>query len=241
VSPEEVYDAWAPDDGLWSEWVKPVLFASMADELSSEHVEIAMKWHEVAARVRVRGALVVDLPGADGVELGLALSDVGYRPVPLYNAVPFANALVALYDVMSSLSHGARRLGQLPATAPPAFLLDSLRVRRRPVPNEVPYDNRWVVRSTDLPSGPKLASSGIRQVLLIRRTLERPEPDLEEVLLRWQRQGLELWHVATDDERPAQRYEMGRRPWCQRLLHAITLEPRPRSDGAYGRFVSHGG
>ena len=33
-------------------------------------------------------AVVLDLPGAEGVRVGLELAARGYRPVPLYNAVP---------------------------------------------------------------------------------------------------------------------------------------------------------
>jgi len=41
-------------------------------------------------------ALVVDLPGAEGVAAGLAFAGRGYRPVPLYNALPDPHALPPL-------------------------------------------------------------------------------------------------------------------------------------------------
>ena len=55
-------------------------------------------------------AVVLDLPGADGVWTGVALAARGYRPVPLYNAVPgpttgvWIGAFASLVDVAPILA-----------------------------------------------------------------------------------------------------------------------------------------
>lgn len=54
------------------------------------------KWRNVARRCAGDFAVAVDLPGSDGVLLGVALAHVGYRAVPLYNALPHARAFVDL-------------------------------------------------------------------------------------------------------------------------------------------------
>ncbi|XHX78518.1 MAG: hypothetical protein RBJ76_00840 [Stenomitos frigidus ULC029] len=133
---QTAYDLWAPRQSVWSAWAKPVLFA----HLPRARVELPplpapdVRW--VPSPV-ARRAIVVDLPGAEAVAMGLALAARGYRPVPLFNACPPPSPVqvapqVAVIDVdsiLTALVDGCDRLRQvrLPDNAPPAFLLDSLR------------------------------------------------------------------------------------------------------------------
>src|SRR6516165_4187839 len=80
------FSIWAPDDSPWSPWAKPVLFAYLdAAPPQSAVTEVVqdLSWCPSPAE---RAALVLDLPGPEGVLVALSLP--GYRPVPLYNAVP---------------------------------------------------------------------------------------------------------------------------------------------------------
>src|SRR5689334_20476464 len=115
-------------------------------------------------------ALVIDCPGALSVSLGLAAASAGYRPVPLFNALPgsaatiavpskdpaapptrYPIAMVEVWPIVSALLFATPPLAamKLPADAPPAFLLDSnRRVGVGPViPNR--FDNRSVSFVTD--------------------------------------------------------------------------------------------
>ncbi len=242
VDRDEVYGAWAPDESAWSDWVKSVVFASLPDEVAPIAPENSEEWAKIACRCAGDFAVVVDLPGPDGVLLGVALAHVGYRAVPLYNALPHPRAFVDLEGVMQALVDGAMQLPALPPTAPPAFLVDESRMTAPSAPSRVvAYDNRSVVRGTDFPTPRKLASAGIRRALLIRSTLERPAPDLEAVLLEWQQQGLELWQLAARDARPPQPLRLAPRPWYVRAWAWLSgVSPRRRADGAYGRFWAHG-
>ena len=90
MTPEEVYRAWSPEAAKWSPWVKPVVFAHLhAMPAESEPAGVT---HQEMAPLPLDAdgttAIVVDLPSAEGVQLGLALAARGFRPVPLYNAVP---------------------------------------------------------------------------------------------------------------------------------------------------------
>ena len=244
---EEVYAAWAPDDGAWTDWVKPVLFGSMWTDVEAQSNDNSATWLSEAL-LRPLGdvtqvAVVVELPGVRSVAAGLALGQHGFRPIPLYNAVPFHGAFVALYGVMQALVNGAEAVGQLPLAAPPAFLLDSMRMRRRRLEGyAAPYDNRWVVRSDDFPSPGRLQRAGIRRILLLQETLARPATDLEPTLLAWQASGLELWRLAEDVPAAAALHQLSQRPWYERLATWLSSEsPRRRGDGAYGRFYRHGG
>ena len=87
-SKDEIYRIWAPPDALWSRWVKPILF-SFADgvfEAGPIHsVHFEADWVPVTGPA----AIVLDLPRDDGVRWSVKLAGMGYRPVPLYNALPF--------------------------------------------------------------------------------------------------------------------------------------------------------
>ena len=89
---EAVFREWAVEC-VWSPWVKPVLFAHLTSDiifraLGDTTGEVTPT--EVGGVPRATGttAVVVDLPGASSITTGLALVDLGYRPIPVYNSVP---------------------------------------------------------------------------------------------------------------------------------------------------------
>src|SRR5260370_21089650 len=155
MNKEEIFSAWAPDASLWSRWAKPVLFAHL-DTPSFPLTEAAVEVSWPPAEIE-KVAVVVELPGAQGVLVGVALAAQGYRPIPLQNAVPLpfgqrlvdpltgrAVAAVDVLPILSALRKGAEQLAQLnlPSDAPPAFLLDANRRGdgRKIQPDE--FDNR---------------------------------------------------------------------------------------------------
>lgn len=105
MNSEEAFAIWAPAESPWSPWVKPILFASQHDWDGTQLPElpdVEPSWlaspevegegYRGAARTeKTRGidtAYVIDLPGPRGVAWGIALARRGWRPVPLYNAIP---------------------------------------------------------------------------------------------------------------------------------------------------------
>jgi hypothetical protein len=215
---ESIYEVWAPNGGLWSPWVKPVLFAWMDEPIPPMTL---MEWDTdglPAAKENV--VLVLDLPCAEGVAAGLALAARGYRPVPLYNGVPApvrtpdpdadlddyedtdegADAkplprvsLVDAEPILAALWHGTGSLWQmkLPADAPPAFLLDEWRGGWfAPIPGA--FDNRSVSLTTDFPSANFLMSRGMRRVVLVQPTGDEPKSDLAHTLRNWQDAGMKI-------------------------------------------------
>jgi hypothetical protein len=189
-------------------------------------------------------AAVVDLPGADGVWAGLALGKQGFRPIPLYNALPHDDAFVDLRPISEALVDVSERVAQLPHDAPPAFLLDASRLTLR-VPGdgvERLFDNRSVVRATDLPSAARLLDGGIRRVLLVQASARRHQLDLEPILLAWRSAGLEVWRLVESSSQPAAPYPFRRLAWYDRLAEWLQRPgPRRRSDGVYGEFWVQGG
>src|SRR5215475_15934401 len=227
MNKEEIFSIWAPENSIWSRWAKPVLFAHLNSALS--HIQVTSAPTDVSwsPPPDERVAIVLDLPGADGVLVGLALAGRGYRPVPLYNALPlpFGESLlspatcsrVAAVDVLpiiSALRTGAKLLAQLtlPSDAPPVFLLDANRRGvRKMITGE--FDNRSVSFTTDFPSANFLASQGIQRVLLVQKQILEPQPDLAHTLRRWQDGGITLERLRQEPLSPREPFEVSRPAW----------------------------
>jgi len=216
LSREQTFDLWAPAASPWSPWVKPVLFAYLPALAASQLEETAMlapgrtDWAPPADGTC---ALVIDLPGVRSVNLSEALAGNGYRPIPLFNAVPgpmdsLAQPLIDVNSIGKALQAASTRLvdalRKLPAEAPPVFVLDAQRRVGRP-PEPGAFDNRWVSLPTDFPSAAFLKSRGIERVLLIiaaehmLSTAGQPQTDLAHTLLRWQEAGLPMESCGVDE------------------------------------------
>jgi hypothetical protein len=250
---ERTFQAWAPDAGIWSAWAKPVLFAHLdgavelaaaapADELPAAGPAIA-----ALPEADGRSVVVVDLPGVQSVSAGLLLARLGYRPVPLFNAVPppapqppdspRAAAVVDVASIMAALVAGAEGLAtlHLPVDAPPAFLLDANRRTGgatvvRLEPGE--FDNRSVSLTTDFPSGNLLRSRGIERAIVLQVTASQPQADLCHTLLAWQSGGgIRIEIQPADSTAPPQPATIRRPPWFgmlwQRFLATLGLRRHP--------------
>jgi hypothetical protein len=205
MKPSELFDLWAPPAAVWSRWAKPVLFAELSAVAAVDQSADPLPRLDLNADQRT--AVVLDLPAATSVKVGLAFVESGFRPVPLYNGNRGPGVLniggIAVVDndpILAWLSAGASFLAQhpLPLGAPPVFLLDS---RRRPqvTPDPGRYDNRWIVFPQDFPSANFLKSQGIAQAMLIQEDVHRqPQEDLAHVLLRWQEGGLPIFVTSLD-------------------------------------------
>jgi hypothetical protein len=244
-----LFEIWAPPQGTWSPWAKPVLFAhlDMAGDLPTVAIpEIRLPFD----RPKAGGtAIVVDLPSLESIGLGLELARLGYRPVPLFNACPsppgflgdVVPEVVSVTPLLSALVQGTDRLKSagLSGDAPPAFLLDADRLGgEKPI---VPgaFDNRWVVFATDLPSARFLAQRQITSVELIHRGA--PGEDLLDVLRDWNRAGILLAHTDLDQPGPPSAlvvpgtWLLGLSRLARRLWALLSLRHNPR--GGYGGIV----
>ena len=253
TSREEIFSVWAPDMSIWSRWAKPVLFAHLDSALSQIPVRESaadLSWAPAPAE---KAAFVLDLPGAEGILNAVALAARGYRPVPLYNAIPLpysqrllnplSNVSVAAVDVLpilSALRSGAAQLTKLnlAGDAPPAFLLDANRHgTRKMIPDE--FDNRSVSFTTDFPSGTFLCAQGIRQVILVQKATLEPQADLAHTLRRWQDAGIALRRARLDLAEPSQPFEIPKPSWYrvmfQRAIAGLGL--RRARGGGFGAWV----
>lgn len=269
---DELFSAWAPDEAIWSPWAKPVLFAHADDPRGATATPAVSGVADASPIVAAppentgvpdtelpsadgRTAVVVDLPGATSVEIGLRLAVRGFRPVTLFNGVPPPRAhawaanvppatavvdVVSILNALAAWSEPLRRLN-LPAEAPPAFLLDSARRRGTGAGQPLPglFDNRSVSLPTDYPSGNLLRSKGIDRLVLVQPTVGRLAADLCHTLVRWQRAGIGIVVQPTDPPAPARgivvRVPGGFGLIWQRALATLGLRRSPM--GGFGGFL----
>jgi hypothetical protein len=180
--------------------------------------------------------IVIDLPGAMGVHAGMRLARIGYRPVPLYNSCPSSggDSMIDVVPIISAIVAGASEVPslQLPATAPPAFLLDS---KRRYGSNRIAtpgmFDNRSVSLPTDFPSGNRMVADGVERAILVQEAQTAPQEDLAHTLLRWQEAGIEIAAVRLSHSESPQRVVVTRpsmfRCMWQRVLATAGLRRNP--------------
>ncbi|HEX2572333.1 MAG TPA: hypothetical protein VH877_22500, partial [Polyangia bacterium] len=181
----EVHRCWCLPESPWSRWVKPVLFAYLDEELEPGPLPPSPGWLlpevirplEMASQTeggptpyraahRLRDvALVIDLPGAEGTQMGIGLAEKGFRPIPLYNAVPAPGATIDVRPIMAALVNGAGLVGDVAGDAPPAFLLDADRMGQGRAVQAGDFDNRSVCTAADFPSAALLGTAGIRRVV----------------------------------------------------------------------------
>jgi hypothetical protein len=256
---EAIYEAWVPPSGSWSLWARPVLFGQMPATSGPEPADptpIQWAWNLFGQTLGTPGeepwrnlsidwvpppvqnaALILDLPGAEGVYLGLALAGQGYRPVPLYNGCTGPSELLDQGPILRALRDGAVFLAAcaLSSDAPPAFLLDS---RRQSLPRPLRpgmLDNRWRVFAEDFPSAQLLAQRGVSRVIWIG--YDKPQEDLAGVLRVWQEARIALEAKDLAIAGPPHRLIMPPTPWWRRwwdrLRSQLGLQGRPRDGFGY--------
>ena len=270
MTQQDVYDAWAPAESEWSQWVKPVLFAHLpVTGAVGADMSIAGGLAERLPPSDRATALVLDLPGALGAEMAGSLLERGYRPVPLYNSCPPPEPVshvsffslssegapsgppaVDVQPILHALQTNAPLLqgAHLPPDAPPAFLLDANRRTGQIgfVSEPGAFDNRSISLPTDFPSSNFLLSRRIRRVVLAHQHAIQPEADLSHTLLRWQRAGVSIMGItlAPDtDVRLPQRVTVRRPPLFRNAWYGLMARMglRPHPLGGFGGLLPHSG
>jgi hypothetical protein len=247
---DEIYRIWAPPDAPWSRWVKPVLFSfidSRFDVRQPAITQFSTDWAPRPGQV----VLIVDLPGEDGLVWGLQLARLGYRPIPLYNALPFPpsekmspatrpECTVDVVPILTALYRETAALKEihLAADAPPVFLLDAGRSIARKDPEPGVFDNRSVCFSTDFPSAEFLSSRQITQAIILQRGSD-VAGDLLLVLLEWQKAGIQLLRKDPMEAAPPKPVVIEPPSFLRRLLYRISvaLSLRRGELGGFGGII----
>jgi len=138
-------------------------------------------------------AIILDLPGYESINEGLALAKTGWRPIPLYNGTYEQNGAMALVNnhvINYSLLWGAGVLKsmELDDDAPPVFLLDSNRTHRFKM-NVSVFDNSWDIYKQDLPTAKYFIQNGIKKIIVRGDKIHN---DLSLILHKFQNKGISI-------------------------------------------------
>jgi len=193
---KQIFHTWAPREGyIWTKFAKPALFAH-AESAGGRRVYAADIPADMRESNNGKTAFIVDLPGASGVEAGLGLAKIGFRPVPLYNGIHEmkTGGLQSAVDnapIVNALVDGANtlRYTDIPAKAPPAFLLDADRNVTLPGIESM-YDNRWSIDIDDMPDAAYLREQGISSVVIWTDT--GIQDDLRPIINRYREAGIDI-------------------------------------------------
>ena len=71
----ELFKIWAPEERVWSQWAKPILFAQNA--VLMEHLQHLSPWPSLDLPNDHGTALVIDLPREKSVDYGIAAARIG--------------------------------------------------------------------------------------------------------------------------------------------------------------------
>ena len=240
---EAVFDLWAPEQGIWSPWVKPVAFTALTPaHLSASKAEAPRPWDgPELPDAGSSTAVVLELPAATSLRLGVALTRRGFRPIPLFNGVPQDGGAFVPTDALSRLLvtladdvHDAA----LPFAAPPAFVLDADRMAGGRVPAPGQFDNRWMVFAQDFPSASFLKRQGLQRVLVVQHGSAVAD-DLARVLAAFREQGMEVLVLRPDGEHRPEPAVLPKASWVKSVLFRamVTLRMRRNSAGGFGARV----
>jgi len=186
---KEAFKIWTPRGARWVDWVRPVPFvnnrATFAEILTIPTIHYVRD-------LQPDTAIILDLPGCESIREGLALSELGWRPIPLFNGTnpqPGVMALVDNYAIESALICGVSKLKKLDYDAPPAFLLDSCRTHRHKMDVSV-FDNSWDLYSQDIPSAEYFLKHEINKVIVRGNSIQM---DLQRILYSFQKKGITIY------------------------------------------------
>ncbi len=200
---KEIYKIWAPVGSKWIDWVRPVPFTQIDNEDFKIYKsgDFSIPKINYINEIKKDTAIIVDLPEYYSINDGIALSKLGYRPIPVFNGTSEnknARATVNNHAVEAGLIFGAMELKKIELNndAPPVFLTDSNRMNRYKLDISI-FDNSWDLYHQDLPSAEYFLDSGIDKIVVRGNTFN---DDLKKLLYRHQEKGMKIYFTEGYDE-----------------------------------------
>ncbi len=191
---KEIYKIYAPIGAKWIEWIRPVPFVAI-DTYNRQPIGNWINRKAMLLReYQQTTAIFVDLPGKEGIEFGIALANIGYRPIPLFNGTNKQQGSQSTTDtclVESCLINGGEKLKniQLKNNASPAFLLDNSRTNRYRAKESI-FDNSWDLYGQDIPSLEYFKQNGIIKIIVVGDIIQQ---DLRKIFFKFQDAGIEFY------------------------------------------------
>lgn len=192
---KDFYKIWAPIGAKWVDWVRPVPFVVINENLKIYEVEnFSIPQINYIQKPTTDTAIIIDLPENNSIKEGLGLAKLGFRPIPIYNGTDQQDGAMATVDNKSikiGLIKGALELQkmEIDKNAPPAFLLDSNRMNRYKM-NQSVFDNSWDIYAQDLPSAEYFLKNGINKIIVRGGLIQT---DLQKILYSFQQKGITIY------------------------------------------------
>lgn len=190
---KQIYKVWAPNRKKWIEWIKPIPFINIDEfQNSQEFIDYTIPNICYIKESLKDTMIIVDIDGMNSIREGIALSYLGYRPIPIFNGTNSLQAKSTTNNkiIGSLLIWGALELENIKIEndALPVFLLDSNRINRYKMNRSV-FDNSWDIYPQDIPSPQYLLNNGITKIILRSDTLHK---DLSNVLYKYQKNNIKI-------------------------------------------------
>jgi len=195
---KDLFKVWAPTTHeRWTRFAKPALFVHVTGfSISRIKTQIPKIPMEIFKHRNDGTAFIVDLPGATSVESGLALAELGFQPVPLYNGINEQNIgglreVVNNAPIIDALLAGSECLKKykIGEDALPVFMLDYNRNEQIPISLDM-YDNRWSIEPEDMPDASYIKNAGINRVAVWTKGEVRS--DLIPIIDSYRDMGIEI-------------------------------------------------
>jgi hypothetical protein len=227
---DATFGSWRAAAGPWAQWIKPSLLVTASGDVERK----ARESPDVSGwPLGSDTALIIDLPGVEAVEIGAALNEHQYCPVPLFNTTSGGGEIVPTAGLIDALVECSVRL-RARSSGPPAFLLDAYRQHGQTGPGSTgDFDNRWYVFASDLPTESRLIDSGIHRLVVVCRTLA---PDLHDALAHHQRLQPMVLSPRSGESWPLPRNRSG----IARGLSQFGRVLHRNLDGSFGHRISQG-
>lgn len=191
---KEIFKIYAPFDSKWTQWVRPVPFIAM----DTYNRKAIYSWIDrkifFLDKYEEDTAIFIDLSARESIELGIALSRIGYRPIPLFNGTDEQEnsyATTDTYLVESTLITASSILKNihLKNDANPVFLLDNTRTNRYRAKESI-FDNSWDLYKQDIPTAEYFKQNNISKIIIVADTIQK---DLKKIFLEFQKNGLKFY------------------------------------------------
>lgn len=186
---KDIFRIWAPFGKLWVDWVRPVPFINIdINKKYDMFVDYSIPKINYLKEFIKDAAIIVDIDGVESIKEGIALSYLGYRPIPIFNGTNPTIGAISTTDnetIEELLMWGAYELKNVNILdeAPPAFLLDKNRLNRYKV-NRGVFDNSWDIYAQDVPSLKYFKEKGIKKIIVRSNTFSI---DLKILLYKFQK------------------------------------------------------
>lgn len=192
----EIYEIYAEKDAKWTEWVRPVPFVGIDTYNRKNTRKINDKKIYFINEYKKDTAIFIDLPNIESIEFGIALTKIGYRPIPIFNGTDEqlnSNSTNTSYLVEEGLYSGAQKLKniKIELDANPVFLLDSNRLNRYRKKESI-FDNSWDLYGQDIPSFNYFKDNGINKIIVVGEKINR---DLRKIFFKFQDNGIEFYQT----------------------------------------------